>query len=135
MDLEQIQETHRNAMQVRFPKTDPNEAPQAKIGRLESYLTDTAVLRGDLEEALFWARDAEKVLMDQWDGITGWEQLRDRKRDTDQAVVDAKRRVNPDLYRSLRDVRRLIEDIGRQIKRLEKDYDAVSRDYTLITGS
>lgn len=134
MTEEQIREILVTAMRLRFPRMDPNSHPTEKITKLESYLTDTAIHRGDLEEALYWAREAEKVLEDAWDGIEGWEAIRDKKRDTDQAVLDAKRKVKPDLYRGLRDVRRLIHDIGRQIKRLEKDYEAVSRDYTVLTG-
>lgn len=134
MDVVQIREVHRSAMDVRFPQRDPNEPPQAKITALEDYLTTTAVKRGDLEAARFWAREAEVRMEESWDNLVGWEQLRDRKRDTDQAIVDAKRKVNPELYAGLRDVRRLIQDIDRQIKRLEKDFEAVSRDYTLITG-
>lgn len=135
MDLVQIREAHRAAMGVRFPQRDPNEPPQAKITALEDYLTVTAIQRAELESARFWAREAEVRLEDEWDAVEGWEALRDRKRDTDQAIVDAKRRIKPDLYTGLRDVRRLIQDIDRQIKRLEKDFDAVSRDYSLITGA
>lgn len=130
----EIRKALLTAMRVRFPRMDPNGHPSEKITKLESYLTDTAVLRGDLEEALYWAREAEKVLQDEWDEIVGWEAHRDRGRNTDQAVTEAKRKVKPDVFRGLRDVKRLIHDIGRQIKRLEKDYDAVSRDYTLLTG-
>jgi hypothetical protein len=135
MTEEKIREILVTAMRLRFPRMDPNSHPTEKIAKLESYLTDTAVYRGDLEEARYWAREAEKVLEDQWDAIQGWEAIRDKKRDTDQAVADAKRKLKPDLYRGLRDVRRLLHDIDRQIKRLEKDYDALSRDYTVLTGS
>jgi hypothetical protein len=134
MDVAQIREVLHAAMDVRFPRRDPNEPAVAKIEALEDYLTLTAVHRGELESALYWAREAEKVLDDQWYAITGWEAIRDRKRDTDQAVTEAKRTVAPDIYTSLRDVRRMIHDIGRQIRRLEKDFEAVSRDYTLLTG-
>lgn len=134
MDVVQIREVHRSAMAVRFPQRDPNEPPQAKLAALEDYLTTTAVQRGELEAARFWAREAEVRMEESWDNLVGWEAVRDRKRDTDQAIVDAKRKVNPKLYAGLRDVRRLIQDIDRQIKRLEKDFEAVSRDYTLITG-
>lgn len=130
----QIREILRTAMGIRFPRRDPNEHPSAKITALEDYLTDTAVHRGELESALYWAREAEKLLQDQWDEVNGWEPLIGR-RGTDQAVVEAKRKINPGLYRSLRDVKRLIHDLGRQIRRLEKDFEAVSRDYTLLTGS
>lgn len=130
----QIREILITAMRLRFPRMDPNSHPTEKISKLESYLTDTAVHRGDLEESRYWAREAEKVLEDEWDGLQGWEAIRDKKRDTDQSVTDAKRKLKPELYRGLRDVRRLIRDIDRQITRLEKDYEAVSRDYTILTG-
>jgi hypothetical protein len=134
MDEVQMREILRTAMDIRFPRRDPNEHPSTKITALEDYLTDTAVYRGELESALYWAREAEKHMQDEWDEINGWEPLVG-KRDTDRAVVEAKRRVNPALYRGLRDAKRLIHDIGRQIRRLEKDFEAVSRDYTLLTGS
>jgi hypothetical protein len=98
MDEVQMREILRTAMDIRFPRRDPNEHPSTKITALEDYLTDTAVYRGELESALYWAREAEKHMQDEWDEINGWEPLVG-KRDTDRAVVEAKRRVNPALYR------------------------------------
>lgn len=133
MQVEEIRTILSEAMLLRFPRWDPETHAREKVEKLEDYLGQTAFHRGELESALYWAREAEKLLLEKWDTIVGWEVHRDRK--TNEGVDDAKRRIDPETWAGLDEVRRLMYDIGRQIKRLEKDFDAVSRDYTFVTGS
>lgn len=133
MTIEEIRNTLHEAMKLRFPRFGPDDHPRDKVGKLEDYLGNTAFWRGELESALYWAREAHKILSDEWADVEGWQALRDRK--TNEGVDEAKRRIKPEVWAGMDEAKRLIHDLGRQIRRLEQDFQAVSRDYTLITGS
>lgn len=106
-----------------------------KIEQLESYLMETAILRQQAHLAKLIVQEALDVLQREWDGIEGWEvELPSSGKRTQEDVVQAKRRVKPDLYGSIQTAKRLIDRLSDQIKRLEKDDNVSSRIYTLISG-
>lgn len=106
-----------------------------KIDQLESYLLETAIARQEAHLARLVVQESLDVLQGKWDDIEGWEvELPSGGRRTQGDVVDAKRRIDPDLYSSIQTGKRLVDRLGEQIKRLEKDDAATSRVYTIITG-
>jgi hypothetical protein len=136
MSVEKIEEALLVAMKLRHPLFAESFSARAKIDALETYIEKTAWHRGELEEALYWASDAGKVLRQEWDKIEGYETtLRGRGPHTKEQVNAAKRTVRPDTWEGIQDAKKLCEDIGRQIRRLELDFQAASRSYSLITGS
>lgn len=137
MTLDEIRQKFDAARIIRVPRPDPNLHPREKIQALETYLTDTAFHRGELEDALWWLWTAEGKLLEEWDQIDGYQQFlpTTAKERTQHAVRQAKRRVKPELYVSLQLCGKLKDGIGRQIRRLELDDRNVSRTYSLATGS
>lgn len=106
-----------------------------KIEQLESYLLETAELRQDATLAKLIVQEALDVLQGEWDSIEGWEvELPSEGRRSQADVVEAKRRVRPDLYSSIQTAKRLIDRLSEQVRRLEKDDNVTSRIYTLMTG-
>lgn len=106
-----------------------------KIDQLESYLLETAIARQEAHLARLMVQESLDVLQARWDEIEGWEvELPSGGRRTQEDVVQAKRRIDPDLYSSIQIGKRLVDRLGEQIKRLEKDDAATSRVYTIITG-
>jgi hypothetical protein len=110
-----------------------------KVQALENYISETAWHRGELQRALYWLDEADKVLRDQWDDLEGWLPLAQARKTgkevTQEDIRQAKRQVDRALYEALRETRHLKEHLGAQIRRLEKDYEAASRVYTLLTGA
>lgn len=141
--LEECRETLRAVSLVKMPnlRRRPEELPTGvqfgswKIEQLESYLLLTAEARQEAQLAKLIVQEALDVLQAQWDEIEGWEvELPTGGRRTQEDVVQAKRRVNPDLYSSIQTGKRLIDRLTEQVKRLERDDAATSRVYTIITG-
>lgn len=141
--LEECRETLRAVSLVKMPnlRERPEELPTGvqfgtwKIEQLESYLLLTAEARQEAQLAKLIVQEALDVLQAQWDEIEGWEvELPSEGRRTQEQVVQAKRRVNPDLYSSIQTGKRLIDRLSEQVKRLERDDAASSRVYTIITG-
>lgn len=64
MEIEEIKATlHRHAG-LRMPMFTADDSAGFKIGKLEDYLGEVAVARGDLEEARLWADHARHELED-----------------------------------------------------------------------
>jgi hypothetical protein len=136
MTPEKIEAVLRRAMTLRHPYFAESFSARAKVTALESYIELTAYHRGELEEALYWASDAGKLLRHQWDQIEGYDTVtRGKGPHTKEQVNEAKRTIRPDLWEGIQDAKKLCEDIGRQIRRLELDFQSASRSYSLITGS
>lgn len=136
MSVEKIEAVLLIAMKLRIPMFAESFSAKGKIDALETYIEQTAWHRGELEEALYWASDAGKVLRRAWDRIEGYQTtLRGKGPHTKEQVNEAKRTIQPDTWEGIQDARKLCEDIGRQIRRLELDFQAASRSYSLITGT
>lgn len=136
MTVERIEQVLLVALKLRIPLFAESFSARSKIDALETYIEKTAWHRGELEEALYWASDAGKVLRQQWDKIEGYQTaLRGSGPHTKDQVNEAKRTMQPDTWEGIQDARKLCDDIGRQIRRLELDFQAASRSYSLITGS
>lgn len=110
--------------------------PAGKIIRLEGFMVDSAIARGDAEEAALYMQAAVKALEDEWDAIEGWETLLPPKASerTEKAVVRAKRQLKPDLYDGIREGKWLADKLKTQARRLERDEETCSRVYTMATG-
>lgn len=139
MNLADIRQRLLDALPLRIPRFDPNESPRKKSEELEAYILTTAWQRGELEEALHWAWEAQKLVREQWNEIEGWEPFLPTGRRvgdaTKEQVAAAKRHVNSEVSDGLSSANKLVEGLGRQIRRLELDYEAASRAYTLMSGS
>lgn len=104
-----------------------------KIDKLEDHLILISRWRALLEEAMLYTQMAVKALEDQWDVIQGWETL--RVGDTQKSIIEAKRKLKPELYDGIREGKWLADKLARQIRRLERDEEnTVSRAYTMVTG-
>lgn len=141
--LDECRDVLRAVSEVKMPnlRSRPEELETGvqfgtwKIEQLESYLLLTAEARQEAQFAKLVVQEALDVLQGEWDEIEGWEvELPTGGRRTQGDVVEAKRRVRPDLYSSIQSGKRLVERLGEQVKRLERDDAATSRVYTIITG-
>lgn len=141
--LDECREVLRTVSQVKMPnlRSRPEDLPTGvqfgtwKIEQLESYLLLTAEARQEAQLAKLMIQEALDSLQAEWDEIEGWEmELPTSGRRTQGDVVEAKRRVRPDLYTSIQSGKRLVERLSEQVKRLERDDAATSRVYTIITG-
>lgn len=136
MTEEQARAKLHEAAQFRVPKHDPDASMSAHASALENALLETAVLRGDLEEARIYIHEARATLREQWDEMQGWEgTLPPKSRRTQADITEAKRKARPDLHKGIRDGTDLISMLTDQIKRLVQDDAAISRAYTIATGS
>jgi hypothetical protein len=138
MTVDEIRETLYVAARLRMPRRDADATLTWNIEQVEDYLIQTAVTRGELEEARLHAKDALDELADQWLLLdpAGYEpHLPTGVRTTQAAVERAKALAEPDLAASVKQCRRLIDRLSDQIKRLELDDKAASRRYSMMTGS
>jgi hypothetical protein len=142
MEVEEIKELlHRHA-KLRMPQFQYGvhgeatpTAPAAKIEKLEEYLGDVAIARGDLEEARLFIDHARHALEDTWGRVEGWQQhVAKPNTATGPQIAEAKRKIDPDTYEGIREAKWLSQKLGDQIRRLEKDEEVASRRYTLIVG-
>jgi len=132
---EDIRERLSAAAELRFPKLKGLPVGQ-KIESLEDYLVDTAIHRGELEEARLHTHEALAVMLDQWDDIEGWERLlSSSSRGTQEEIRRAKKTLRPELHDGINDGKRLVARLSEQISRLEQDDKVASRVYTLVTGA
>jgi hypothetical protein len=136
MTAEAIKQTLYDAARLRMPRRDRDATLGFNIEQIEDYLTETAIARGELEEARLYAKDAMDKLVDDWADIDpdGYEPFLNGKR-TIAAVDRAKALAEPEIHVGIKEARRLVDRLTDQIKRLELDDRAASRRYTMITGS
>lgn len=136
MQLPEIRRRLESALVVRIPAYDPQMHPRERVQKMEEYITRTAEVRQELEEALYWCMEAGKALKLQWDGVEGYQASLPRgSRHTKDQVDEAKRVISPGVWAGLTEARELVKSLHRQIRRIELDYEAVSRSYTLLSGS
>lgn len=124
---------HQHA-ELRMPVFDAEDSAGFKVEKIENYMGDLAVARGDLEEARLWADHSRHTLEETWEAVEGWQQQVPAKA-TGPQIVAAKRKIDPVTYAALRECKFVISKLGDQIKRLEKDEENASRRYTLIVGA
>lgn len=137
MTIEEIRQALYDAAKLRMPRRDPDAALGYNIEQIEDYLIDTAIHRGNLEEARLFAKDALDDLLTEWGTLdpAGYEpHLATGVRRTQAAVERAKALAEPGLAQGVREARRLVDRLTDQIKRLELDDRAASRRYTMMTG-
>ena len=114
---------------------EPNLNARQKIDLIEDHIILAARWRAKVEEAMLYMQAGLKSLEDQWDEVEGWENFRGNKETSQKSIVEAKRKVRPDLYDGIREAKWLIDKCLRQIRRLERDEEfACSRVYTFIMG-
>lgn len=126
------------ASQLRMPSMS-DMRPAEKVTRLEDYLTETAIVEGEVAEIRLTAqrqlRDAEK----QWDAIQGWEANLKRPSKASDATgpeIDrAKALIQPDLWAVIEECRWLVPRCNEAIGRTTNEAKRASRLYTFITGS
>lgn len=136
MTTEEIKALLHQHATLRMPRIDPGDGTSYKVERLDTFLQEAAVARGNLEEARLYADHARHKLEGQWDEIQGWEMHLGvpLKKATGPQVTAAKRKASPTLYESIREAKWLVARLGDQISRIDKDEDVASRRYTLLTG-
>lgn len=106
-----------------------------KIDLVEDHILLIARWRAKVEEAMLYLQAALKELEDEWDGVEGWQNFRGDRETSQKSITEAKRKVRPDLYDSIREAKWLIDKCLRQIRRLERDEEfSCSRVYTFVTG-
>jgi hypothetical protein len=130
-----IQQSIHDCARLRMPEFPQDVAPREKIETLESYMLETAVARGVLEDGRITLEDAYEEIDATWLKLTGYEPYLRGKPKSQVEIDEAKREVDPDLFYSRRRCQKLLRQIGNQVRRLEKDDAACSRAYTMLTGS
>lgn len=135
MTVDEARQVVYAAARLRLPRLKDLGGTQARVAALEDYLVETAIHRGELEEARLHLQDALGELLEQWDMIEGWQQLTPAlSKRTQDDIRRAKRTCRPDLHEGIRVAKNVIARLCEQIRRLEKDDDAASRLYTMVTG-
>lgn len=109
--------------------------PGTRVESYEDHMTKSAIYRGELEENLLTVQTSIKGLEDEWDGIEGWQALITENKPIQKSIVEAKRKVRPDLYDGIREGKWLADKLRTQVRRLEQDESTVSRLYSMLTGS
>jgi len=129
----ELPECLKVATGLRVPVFARETPPRAKIEALESYLLLGAFTQGELaEERLSLMVDLVPI-EDEWSHLAGWEDLKQTR--TEKGVMDAKRRLRPDLFDQLTSLRWMIARLQEEIDRLERESTKISRAYTFMTGS
>lgn len=138
MTVQEVRQVLYRAAQLRFPSGKDEEgrklAPRERVESLEDHYVECAMSRQALEEAALWMQDGVKGLEDKWDAIEGWQTVMGAGEKTQKAIVAAKRTIDPETYKGIREGKWLVDKLHRQAKRLERDEEAVSRLYTMQTG-
>jgi hypothetical protein len=140
MTPDKVQTLLYTASNLVVPSFRPKEGeepirPREKAARLEDHMILCARWLMQLERARLFMYDATRVLEDQWEAIEGYEMTMGKEK-TQKAVVEAKRKLRPDLYGSIRTGKALIARLSDQIRRIERDQEVVvSRVFTMISGS
>lgn len=133
MNTDEVRLALFEAAKLRFPRLRELSSRTARVEALEDYLVETAIARGQLEEARLYVHEALDRLMAEWDDIEGWEmQLANRR--TQDDIRRAKKTIRPDLHDSIRAGKHVAARLSEQIRRLEGDDAAASRVYTMVTG-
>lgn len=109
------------------------ESPKGKIDALESYLLLTAWYQGELAEERLNRLCELRPLEEEWNHLAGWESLKQTR--TEKGVMDAKRRLRPDLYDEMTGLQWMVKRLDEEADRLERDATKTSRVYSMITGS
>lgn len=140
MSPDDIKELLYTAAKLVVPSFRPKDGeepprPREKASMLEDHMILCARWLMKLEEARLFMYDATRVLEDQWDAIEGYEVAMGKEK-TQKAVVEAKRKLRPELYDGVRTGKALIARLSDQIRRIERDQEVVvSRVFTMISGS
>lgn len=148
MDVAECEETLFAVARVRLPSKirvgEPGAngdmeplGPRAKIEQLESYLLETAEARQRASEARLYMSAALRDLYRKYRDIEGWEgwlSEADRKKPSEKAKDEARRKVDTDLFESIQSAEWLVKRLSEEISRLQHDDDVVSRAYTFLTG-
>lgn len=135
MTADTIREVLHAAAARHMPRLTQAASQPDRVASIEDYLNETAVLRDQLEEGRLHVHDAMRVLVEEWDALEGWETaLPPRRERTQRDIVDAKRKMRPELYGAIEDAKWLVRRLSEQIHRLEVDDANASRQYTVATG-
>lgn len=118
------------AAQLRFPNLKEIRAPRERVDALIDYISETAIIRGELEELRL---ETETELLDH---RARWRNLPVPTNLSAPQTEAARRKANPQLAETLDRARWLVDRCSEGIARFGgSDYDAASRAYTLIAGS
>jgi hypothetical protein len=142
MDPDEIRASLSTALPMRPPKWDTEDdlpLPRpAKVEQLENYLLESAYMRAELEEALFWTNALIKQFTSQIEEMTGYEVAlppKARDRITQADINRAKRTVNPAPFQLGSEMKEARDALLRQIDRfIFEEQWVISRAYTLISG-
>jgi hypothetical protein len=116
------------AVQVRFPDLRQLHG-RAKIEALVDHITETAIVRGELEELRLEAQTIAFEARNRLNRLPA-AVLRSRA-----AAVEARRAADPETAERLDGAQWLIDRCTEQINRLGgSEYDVASRAYTLLSG-
>lgn len=122
--------TLARAAALRFPSLREIPQPRARVEALVDYISDTAIIRGELEELRL---EAETQLLEL---RARWRSLPMPSNRTAPQVEAARRAADPALGASLDRARWMVDRCSEAIARFGgSDYDAASRAYTLLSGS
>jgi hypothetical protein len=118
------------AAQLRFPDLRELKTPRERVDALIDHISDTAVLRGELEQLRL------ETQVDLLDARDAWHRLQIPASRSKPQADELRRRADPELAARIDRARWLIERCGEAIARMGgTDYDAASRAYTLLAGN
>lgn len=118
------------AAAIRFPKLSELGGNRARIDALIDHISDTAILRGEVEQLRLEAHVRLRQARERLDRAPASGSHR-----TKAAAEEARRTMQPEAARDLDGARWLVDRCTEAIARLGgTDYDAASRAYTLLSG-
>ena len=118
---------------LRQPVFGDDAPAREKIPCLESHIALTAYYQGEIAAERLEAHKRLRDLQSEWDHLDGWEMHRRGK--TDASIDEAKKRIRPDLYDAISELRWLIERLTEEYDRMESEAARAGRRYTLLTGA
>lgn len=118
------------AAQLRFPDLRKLDTPRERVEALIDHISDTAVVRGELEQLRL------ETQVDLLDARDTWHRLQIPASKSKPQADELRRRADPELAVRIDRGRWLVERCTEAILRMGgTDYDAASRAYTLLAGN
>jgi hypothetical protein len=122
----ELPECLATSITLRIPVVDPAKSLSDRIAEIESYLLLAAFNQGQLAEERLRVHQELREMEYEWATLEGWEALRGRAR-TNASIDDAKRQLQPDLWKRIESARWLIKRVTEEYDRLDSDGDRCSR--------
>lgn len=133
-DDEQEQDVLKRSLSLRMPVFQGEDTTPFKIEQLENYMLLSAYVQGSLSAERERCRERLLGLDDRWEAIEH-DAYYIGKNVTEKQVERDRRRDDPQLWMTRRELQRRVASLTEEILRMERDAKVCSRAYTFMTGA